>query len=370
MPDFYFLRFMKRIFLLLAVIGFLSLPSANGQSQSGRVYEFVNLPTTARITALGGYGAPQTGNDLGMALFYPALMEHMDGNQLSLNFVDYFGDINYGTAAASGEFSKLGKVNAAVQFINYGTFTHADELGNRHGEFTGAEYAVSLGWGRQLSERFSIGSNIRFINSAFEQYSSFGLAADVGFAYVNPENEWVSSLVFRNMGRQITNYEGENEPLPFDIVLGVSKKLINAPLRFSVVAHNLHNPDLTYTSPTDNEQTFLGNQSIPGETDRMAEIGDQIMRHLVFGMEFLPTRNFIVAIGYNYRRRQEMKVDTRLSTVGLSWGVGIRISHFMLQYGRAHYHLAGSPNHFSISTDLDKLFFRPTEEKPSIRQNM
>lgn len=370
MPDLYFLRFIKRMLLLVVSATLVLMPSANGQSQSGRVYEFINLPSTARITALGGYAVPQTGNDLGMALFYPALMEHMTGKQLSLNFVDYFADISYGTAAASGEFGKIGKVNAAVQFINYGTFTHADELGNRYGDFTGAEYAVSLGWGRRLSDRFSIGSNIRFINSSFEQYSSFGLAADVGFAYVDPEKELISSVVFRNMGRQITNYEGENEPLPFDIVLGVSKKLINAPLRFSVVAHNLHNPDLTYNSPVDNEQTFLNNQGLSEETDRMGEIGDQIMRHLVFGMEFLPTRNFMVAIGYNYRRRQEMKVDTRLSTVGLSWGVGIRISHFMLQYGRAHYHLAGSPNHFSISTDLDKLFFRPVEEEPSIRQNM
>ncbi|MFW6227114.1 MAG: type IX secretion system protein PorQ, partial [Bacteroidota bacterium] len=290
MSDLNFLLFVKNILLLLAVNVFLHLPPANGQSQSGRVYEFINLPATARITGQGGYAAPHTGNDLGMALFYPALMEHMTGSQLSLNFANYFGDISYGTAAASSEFNKLGKVNAAVQFINYGTFTHADELGNQQGEFTGAEYAVSLGWGRDLSERFSIGSNIRFINSVFEQYSSFGLAADVGFAYVNSEKEWVSSLVFRNMGRQITNYEGENEPLPFDIVLGVSKKLINAPLRFSIVAHNLHKPDLTYTSHTDNDQTFLSNEAIPAETDRMAEIGDQLMRHLVFGMEFLPTR--------------------------------------------------------------------------------
>ena len=37
---------------------------------------------------------------------------------------------------------------------------------------------------------------------------------------------------------------------------------------------------------------------------------------------------------------------------GFSWGFGIRISKFHLNYGRASYHLAGASNHFSITTDL------------------
>jgi len=155
--------------------------------------------------------------------------------------------------------------------------------------------------------------------------------------------------------------------LPFDIVFGVSKKLINAPLRFTFVAHNLHNYDLTYEDPTDTGQAFPG-LTTPRTTsqERFSEISDKLLRHAVFGMEFTPTENFIASIGYNYRRRQEMGVDSKLSTVGLSWGVGIRVSHFMFQYGRSHYHLAGAPNHFSISTNLDRLFFGGNEV-PSIR---
>lgn len=357
-------------YLIPFVILFL-VYAGNGtaQNQSGRVYEFLNLPTTAHITALGGYASPVEVDDLGMALFYPALLSETSKGELSLNFIDYFADISHGTAAGSFHIPDVGNFSASVQYVNYGSFTHANELGIILGEFTGAEYAISFGWGRKLTDRISMGANLKLINSSFDQYNSFGVATDISLAYLRPENNFHATLVFRNIGRQISTYASENEPLPFDIVLGVSKKLENAPLRFSIVAHNLHKPDLTYPVNPDFDNSFQSLGTEDEEQDPLADLGDQVMRHMVFGMEFLPSRNFMVAIGYNYRRRQEMKVDTRLSTVGLSWGVGIRISHFMLRYARANYHLAGAPNHFSVSTNLDRLFFTPApDEQPSIRQ--
>jgi hypothetical protein len=364
--QFNFIRIYFIFFLLQINAGFL--PPAFSQTQSGRVYEFINLPSTARITAMGGYAVPGFDNDLGMALYYPSLINKDLGSQLSLNFVDYFGDISYGTAAFNRGFGKVGEFTMAIQYISYGKFTHADEYGNQLGDFTASEYAISIGWGRELSPTFSIGSNLKALVSNFEEYSSFGLAADVSAAYFNADQMIASSLVFRNIGRQITRYhQNGKEVLPFDIVFGISKKLINAPLRFSLVAHNLHNYDLTYDELIDNNPGFPGFEENRPSTaeERFAEVSGKLLRHAVFGVEFTPSKNFIVGLGYNYRRRQEMKVDTRLSTVGLSWGVGIKVSHFMFHYGRSNYHLAGSPNHISISTNLESLFFRPVE-KPSI----
>ncbi|MBW6478491.1 MAG: type IX secretion system protein PorQ [Bacteroidales bacterium] len=354
------------VYILLCGVMF-NTSEAFAQRQSGRVYEFINLPSTARITALGGYAVPTLDNDLGMALFYPSLINPGLENNLSLNFVDYFGDINYGTAAFSKGFNRIGNLTLGISYINYGTFLDADEMGNTFGEFTAGEYVVSLGWGRALTEKISIGSNIKAISSTFEQYSSFGLATDIAVGYFDEERLIASSLVFRNIGRQITTYYSDREPLPFDIVFGISKKLINAPLRFSFVAHNLHNYDLTYEDPVSSGPAFSTfDTGATTSQERMSEISDKLLRHAVFGMEFTPTENFIAGIGYNYRRRQEMGVDTRLSTVGLSWGVGVRIANFMFHYGRSNYHLAGAPNHFSISTNLDRLFAGGTEV-PSIR---
>ena len=52
--------------------------------------------------------------------------------------------------------------------------------------------------------------------------------------------------------------------------------------------------------------------------------------------------------GYNPQRRYELKVDS-LGMVGFSWGLGLKLSHFYINYGRATY-----------TYRLTKLFFHKT----------
>lgn len=349
----------KKIFLY-SVITIAALHiQVFGQQQSGRVYEFLNLPSTARITAMGSHAFPVLDHDLGMALTYPSLLAMGTNNHLSLNFVDYFDDINYGAVAFSHYFEKLGHFAGALQYVDYGRFIEADETGNVTGQFTAGEYSFQVGWGRSLSEKIMIGSNLKFVYSSFYEYDSFGMAVDLSVSYINPEQQLAAALVARNIGRQITYYNNNNrESLPFDLALGVSKKLNNAPFLFSVVVNNLHNYDLTYNSPVLIPDHFDETGDDRNFQQRASDIGDQLMRHITLGAEFIPTQNFSFRLGYNYRRRQEMKVDSRLSTVGFSWGFGFKISRFQLNYGRSNYHLAGAPNHISISTSLQELFQR------------
>jgi hypothetical protein len=72
------------------------------------------------------------------------------------------------------------------------------------------------------------------------------------------------------------------------------------------------------------------------------------MRHLIFGVELIPSKNFYVSAGYNYQRRKELEVATKVSTVGFSWGFGINTSLLNIEFGRATYHLAGSSNNVSV----------------------
>ena len=354
-------RTLKTVYTIFCLILLLSISSgdAAAQRQSGRVYEFLNLSPTARITATGGYAFPVLDNDPGMALRIPALLSRKMDNHLSLNFVDYFDDINYGTVSFTRYFEGLGQFSGALQYINYGSFVEADHTGHVTGQFTAGEYSFQVGWGRPLSENFSIGSNLKMIYSSFHDYSSLGIAVDVSLAYINPEKQLAASFVISNAGRQLTYYHhGNREPLPFDLLLGVSKELANAPFRFSLVANNLHNYNLRYDPPVLLPGLFndQGEENDRGFNERIGNLADNLMRHVVAGVEFVPGENFSFRIGYNYRRRQEMKVDTRLSTVGFSWGFGMRVSRFRINYGRSNYHLAGAPNHLSVSTSLQDLF--------------
>ncbi|MCK4639193.1 MAG: hypothetical protein KAT33_07210, partial [Bacteroidales bacterium] len=143
-----------------------------------------------------------------------------------------------------------------------------------------------------------------------------------------------------------------SEPLPFELQLGLSKRLKHLPFRYSILITHLEKWDLTYEDPNNPSE---GTDPITGEPNKkngFEEFGDKLMRHIVIGGEFLITKNFSVRLGYNYQRRQELKVDSKLSTVGFSWGLGLRISKFHFSYSRSAYHLVGSPNYITITSCL------------------
>jgi hypothetical protein len=199
--------------------------------------------------------------------------------------------------------------------------------------------------------------NIKPVYSALESYQSFGLLVDIGLTYTSREKLFSAGVVLRNAGFQLKPYhEGHREPMPFEILVGVSHKLRHAPFRFSLVAHNLQKPDLSYSDPSKGSGDF---DPITGEAiseNKWEKLGDNIMRHIIFGIEFTPLEYLYVRAGYNYQRRQELKISSRTALVGFSWGFGVRIYKFHLSYGRASYHLAGASNHFSVSTDISSFY--------------
>jgi hypothetical protein len=353
-----------KYYLLFFLLTLVLFGNAHAQ-QSGRVYEFLSLPPTAKASALGGLAAPGLELDPGMALLYPSLLDSLMHNHISLNFSDHVSDIHYGNVSYFRNYSNIGTFAASLNYISYGQIKETDEFGWVLGEFSPLELSLGVSWGKKLSERLSIGSQIKFINSSFYDYNSSGLAADVSLSYQNPEHNLVMVVMARNAGRQLTYYYGTSEPLPFDIIFGISKKLNNAPLRFSIVANNLHRYKLKYNEPL---PQFSTDDVEVAEPDWIVEVGDNLLRHLTIGLELIPTKSFNVRVGYNYRRRAELGHEGRMSTVGLSWGIGLRVSKFEFHFARSNFHLAGSQNHITVGTNLDQLFSR-TAKIPAATSN-
>lgn len=316
-------------------------------------FEFLNLTNSARVAAMGGDFLTIKDDDITLALSNPSLISKEMNNQLAFSFVDYFSEINLGFVSYSKTFKKAGSFVASMQYANYGKFTRADAAGLTYDEFHASEYALNIGWGRELAKNFSIGSNLKGIYSILDTYKSNGIAVDVAGTYLSDNKQFCSSLIFKNIGRQLRPYiEGNIEPIPFEIQLGLSKKLDKAPFRFSVLANNLEKWNLTYEDPNNPKLTTdpLTGEKIPDK--KLQNFSDKLMRHVVIGGEFVPSKNFNIRFGYNYQKRKELQVESKVGMIGFSWGFGIRISKFHISYGRDTYHLAGAPNHITITTNL------------------
>jgi len=330
---------------------FFSIIVSPAFSQTGgdNVYEFLNLTHSGLVSSLGGTNVSLPGNNLNLVYHNPALLNSSMDKTLALNYVNYFAGINYGLAMYSKSYEGVGNFAAGLTYLNYGSFTEADASGVITGDFSAAEYAFSMVYSHEIDSLFSIGVNFKPVLSHLEKYTSFGFAFDIGASYHNRSNLFSTGLVIRNAGYQVTTYAGEpRQNLPFEIQAGVSQRLAHAPFRFSLTLKHLEKFDLTHEYK-DPASTVSTNAASSGFSENM-------LRHIILGVELIPHKNFYFSGGYNYQRRRELEIDSKVSTVGLSWGFGIKTSWLDIEFGRATYHLAGSSSHVSLILRPDLIY--------------
>ncbi|MGB0931598.1 MAG: type IX secretion system protein PorQ, partial [Chitinophagales bacterium] len=222
--------------------------TANAQIGGENVYEFLDLSPSARITALGGLQIAAMDDDVSLAAQNPSLYNPEMNTHLSLNTVAYVAGINHGYFGFAKDIDSLATFGIGVQYISYGDFVGADPTGFVTGSFSASEYAFNIGGAKQFG-KFSYGMNLKMIFSNLEVYSSTGLALDMGLTYFNEESMFSAALVVKNMGTQLSTYNGTKEDLPFDVQLGVSQRLKHLPFRFGITAHHLQKWDIRYNDP-------------------------------------------------------------------------------------------------------------------------
>lgn len=350
---------LRKISLLCLLIAGCGLPRAFAQVTGGQqVFQFMTLSPSARITALGAQIAVKD-EDLSFAAANPAALNPAMDGRLVFQHNFFLTDMQHGYVAYAHDLPKLGfTVQAGLQYMNYGDIKRADEYGNITGKIPASETALTLGGARLLTDRISLGLNVRLGFSTLDTYKASALATDLGLMYADTSSRLSAAIVLRNAGVQLSTYNDLKEDLPFDLQIGISKRLKYLPFRFSVVAHHLHQWNIRYNDPNLKEDDILQiGDSEP--SDKSGNNGvDNFFRHLIFNGEFLLGRNevFQIRFAYNHLRKKELSVRNYRSMAGFSGGVGIKINRFRIDAGYAAYHLAGGVFHLGIGTNLKEFF--------------
>lgn len=312
-------------------------------------YQFLNLLNSPRQAALGGKVVTNYDYDPTQALFNPASINPAMDNQLSVNFVDYLGDVSYGTAAYAYSWDRRTQViHAGVTYVNYGNFDGYDEQGNPTDSFSGGEVAFSMGHARNIAfTDFHIGGNLKFISSTLEQYSSFGVALDIGVMYVYDKWDLHITGVARNLGTQISPYEDTYEKLPFEVILGVSQTFQNIPIRWHFTLENMQQWDVAFANPNRDENDLEGNT-----TSEKITFVDNAFRHMIIGIELFPERGFNIRLGYNLRRAEELRIIEQRAFAGLSAGFSIKLNKLRLSYSYSKFSSAAASSYFGLNINL------------------
>lgn len=311
-------------------------------------YQFLNLVPSARVAGQGSNAIANISNDLNFAVYNPALLnEEMDG-QFTTSIIDYLTDITVGDVNYARHYDSIGTFMIGLKFIDYGDFDRTNNVGIKSGTFTAGDYVFNVGYAYKLDTNWSFGANLKGVYSSYDSYTSSGIALDLGATYRIPSKRMVIALLAKNIGFQFSPYNLEEERLPFELQLGFSNRFEHLPLRWQITFEQLETWDLTYEDPNDRSINQL-----TGELEvNSPSVWNNLLRHMVLGVEFSPTKSFNLQFGYNFRKRQELNLDTRRTSAGFSFGMGIKVSKFRINYARNMYHVAGGANHFSLITNF------------------
>ena len=294
--------------------------------ESETVYNFLRLPVSAHAAALGGENITIDDDDPTMVFHNPALVSNVTDRSLNLNYMTYME----GVKVASASFVKALRQRATwaveAQYVDYGSMKQTTAENEVIGKVSAKDIAVGGTFTYALSNKIAGGVTAKFVSSSLAGFNSIGMAVDLGLNYLNPELGLSVSAVARNLGGQLKAYEDDFEKLPFDLQLGVSKRLGQSPLRFSVTMTRLHDWD------------------------------DKFVNHLVFGAEAFLADNIWIGGGLNPRRSDEMKIsdgETESSHgAGLSFGGGLQLERFKLQLAYGKYHVSASSLIINITYTL------------------
>lgn len=318
--------FLIIIYIYIPTISFSQTLGGNA------VFNFITQPNSAQLAALGGVNVSAISNDVGMAFQTPSLLRKEMDQQFNTSVNSFVGDISqYSLSYAKYFPTKKLNIGTGIHYFNYGDIHQADIYGNSLGVLKPNDYVVQLMTSKNYKEHFNIGTTIKFIHSNYGLYRSAGLAADVGLTYYNNAIQLQSSIVIKNIGSQLSAYsnDGIKEELPFDIQFGVSKKLINAPLQFSVTAHQLHQFNIYY-----NDTLYNLSEGIVASRG----FAQKILTHLVLATQCYVTNHLEITAGVNLMRRQQLNnygISNGLN--GFTFGAGVFLKKLHVRYASGFY---------------------------------
>jgi hypothetical protein len=239
--------------------------------------------------------------------------------------MSYLQQTNIASAAYNMLVGERAGLAFGAHYLNFGTMRNTDAEGNIIGNFTAKDMALMTTYSFAFTDRLAGGVTGKFIYSNYEQVYSLALGVDLGLNYYNPDNMFSASVVARNLGGQVKTFDGTQEALPFNLLVGFSKELSHAPIRLS----------LTLTELTKWQAQDFYNSS----DDSWKEI---LLKHFIIGADIFPTPSTYLSVGYNFLLRSELKNSARRSLEGFSIGGGLQVNRMKVGISYGKYHIAAS----------------------------
>lgn len=336
-------RTLAALFLIVVAI------SAAAQDGSS-AYQYLNITSSSRIYGLGGVNITAVEDELSVTDQNPALLGPEMDNQIFIDYMRYLGQSNFAGARYAHAVGERGAWSAGIRYFGYGKMQGTDEFGNPTSSFSPSDVNFNGSFSYDITDRLRGGITLKFLYSSYESYSAFAVGTDLGINYYDPDHELSLSAVIANLGGQLKRFNTTYDRLPFDIRLGIAKKFGTLPIRFSITAWQLTKWHLPFYETGD------------GTTDEEFKVKDtffsNLFRHLIFGVDFIPSERFYVALGYNYKSRTDMSTYKRSFVSGFSLAAGLNLRRFNVGLAIAQPHSGATTFMLNLNLNLNDILYQ------------
>lgn len=298
---------MKKLTFLLLFLGFIVKTKA--QQGITTATPFLLITSDARAGGMGDIGVA-TSSDA-FAIFHNAAKTAFNHNEISigLNYTPWLRNLTDDIFAGNLSYIQRFKENAAfgvdLKYFSLGRIDLTDNNGNSTGSISPNELAITGTYAMKLSETFSMGVGLKYINSNLDVANNLdavnSFAVDVSAYYRSEEENYGSFNGRYRLGINVANIGPKVEYTPGDPNFIPTNLKLGGGFDFIFDDYNLLGVNLEFTkllvpsSPNSTRGWFEGMFTSLGDRSFSEELKEVTW---ALGAEYLYNKAFAVRAGY------------------------------------------------------------------------
>jgi len=192
---------MKREIILVGML-LLASAASYGQAKTGTsIGQFLLIEPSARIAGMGNAGATMYG-EIQSAYYNPAAIGLIPASGIQFTHSQWLADISYDYAGVGMTLGDFGNLYAMVTSLNSGEIdvrTVEQPLGTGE-RYTVSNLAFGLGYGRKISDKFSVGIQVSYLQETIWHSSMNAFSLNVGTLYRISEDGFHIGASISNFG--------------------------------------------------------------------------------------------------------------------------------------------------------------------------
>lgn len=294
---------------------------------------FLKLGVGARTVGMGGaYTA--VANDISSIYWNPAGLGRLKTNgEASFNHIDWIADVKYDAASAAIVVGDLGTVGLSFTSMNVGEMevTTVQSPEGTGEKFTAGGMLIGISYARNLTDKFSIGFNVKYVREHIWNMRAQNFALDIGTLYTadflngltlgasisnfgsKMKLDGRDNLVLIKTGtggENIVNaeYELDSYDLPLIFRVGLSTEVFNSENnRLTLAVDAVHPNDNTEYVNSGLEYTFANLFSVRGGWKSAFERGTEQGLTFGVGIQYEIANQIEAIVDYAYQDFSRLK---------------------------------------------------------------